>query len=627
MQMKNLFYKIALLISGMAFWVLSNCFSQNLSGARAEMTMNVILAAAFSIFVIFLPAFFLYQRIKLRYVLCGGVINLCLTANFLYRWMASTQIQGLADRIGMSKNDFVTGGSLLLGVLAVFFTAVLLQWLWEGTEEPVIGRVDRILSGDRFFVFCLVDACICVLVSLVCSFSCDIWFDEAFSLAMVKHSYAEIITFTASDVHPPLYYMILKFFTDGVHMFFQEASSVFVAKIVSLIPHMILLTIAAGKLRKEWGNYIAGVFALSVVGMPALLIYSIEIRMYSWGLLFVTSAYLGANDIIRKNRKTDWVQFVLLSLSAAYTHYFACLAVSVSYIMLFLWFLVNDRKRIKAWFAATIATVAGYLPWLLIFLRQAQTVSGNYWIPDITFGTFINYLCFMAGSPFGFIILILLLVSGIMEAPLRKTDGWQSVFAIMGILTPVLTAFTGTVLSILIRPILVARYMIPGLGCLWIGSFILSEQQRNKKYKVLLAVLVVLTSAFQTVGFGRYEREYRIQSEKTIDFLDRDDAAYVVDDVLALATMKEMAPTEMECYFWQCGFGPEFSRVFGNVESFGSSEEIKGLLRNGKSVYYFNCAKNITIDDVIQESGLIYVDMGEYRIPENMIKIYQIMPE
>ena len=135
------------------------------------------------------------------------------------------------------------------------------------------------------------------------------------------------------------------------------------------------------------------------------------------------------------------------------------------------------------------------------------------------------------------------------------------------------------------------------------------------------------SSAFQTVGFGRYEREYRIQSEKTIDFLDRDDAAYVVDDVLALATMKEMAPTEMECYFWQCGFGPEFSRVFGNVESFGSSEEIKGLLRNGKSVYYFNCAKNITIDDVIQESGLIYVDMGEYRIPENMIKIYQIMPE
>ena len=38
-----------------------------------------------------------------------------------------------------------------------------------------------------------------------------IWFDEGFSINLINNSFTDIILFTALDVHPPLYYLILKF--------------------------------------------------------------------------------------------------------------------------------------------------------------------------------------------------------------------------------------------------------------------------------------------------------------------------------------------------------------------------------------------------------------------------------
>ena len=42
----------------------------------------------------------------------------------------------------------------------------------------------------------------------------SIWLDEAFSIQLAKHGPFEIIRKTASDVHPPLYYLLLHFWID-----------------------------------------------------------------------------------------------------------------------------------------------------------------------------------------------------------------------------------------------------------------------------------------------------------------------------------------------------------------------------------------------------------------------------
>ena len=68
------------------------------------------------------------------------------------------------------------------------------------------------------------------LVYLSLCFNDNIWTDEAFTIDLLRscNTYGEAVWFTAGDVHPPLYYLILKPFTDafGIHLFLLKALSI-----------------------------------------------------------------------------------------------------------------------------------------------------------------------------------------------------------------------------------------------------------------------------------------------------------------------------------------------------------------------------------------------------------------
>ena len=65
-------------------------------------------------------------------------------------------------------------------------------------------REDIIVWGSFLLSLCV------ILCQIQGAFSYDLWVDEAFSIRMLEHSYGEMIALTAKDVHPPLYYIILK---------------------------------------------------------------------------------------------------------------------------------------------------------------------------------------------------------------------------------------------------------------------------------------------------------------------------------------------------------------------------------------------------------------------------------
>ena len=49
-------------------------------------------------------------------------------------------------------------------------------------------------------------------VYVVLALSDNIWADEAYTFAMLPHSFGEIWQITAADVHPPLYYFAAKLY-------------------------------------------------------------------------------------------------------------------------------------------------------------------------------------------------------------------------------------------------------------------------------------------------------------------------------------------------------------------------------------------------------------------------------
>ena len=69
------------------------------------------------------------------------------------------------------------------------------------------------------------------------SFKIALWSDESFSLLLIQKSYFDIIGTTMADVHPPLYYFILKFVVSLFQVFgLSVDSTIVVAKFVSVVP-------------------------------------------------------------------------------------------------------------------------------------------------------------------------------------------------------------------------------------------------------------------------------------------------------------------------------------------------------------------------------------------------------
>lgn len=137
------------------------------------------------------------------------------------------------------------------------------------------------------------------LVCLLQAFGQDIWFDEVFSVNFIQHSYKEIVALTGKDVHPPLYYWYLKLFHDIGKVLVPAASSIVLCKLASMLPFVGIFVYTLTAIRKNFGLHTAGLFWFLVMTMPQISNYTVEIRMYSLALFFITAAFVHSCELVR----------------------------------------------------------------------------------------------------------------------------------------------------------------------------------------------------------------------------------------------------------------------------------------------------------------------------------------
>lgn len=380
--------------------------------------------------------------------------------------------------------------------------------------------------------------CMSVLMlgkSVALCFSNDIWYDELFTVGMIEHSYGELIRFTAADVHPPLYYCVTKLFVDLCKLINPGAGTVIPAKIVSVLPYFILLLYSVTFIRKRFDIFAGGLFLFCVVAMPQMSAYTVEVRMYGWALLFVTAAFLhaygcvttgsefakgmgsiavstekgghrakseaGAISRSRWNKRLHGAALVLYGLAAAYTQYFACVAVVMVYLYVLIGFLRQDKKRIREWCLYVAVSIAGYVPWLFALAGQLKAVSDNYWILPLTWRSLGGCVKFLFKPAFQndtlnvFLAVVLFviyaevvggsLIRYVKAVKREKGDNVSDdakilksienvyyndrvLHAAAGLCVLIGLVLFGFAASILIRPVFVYRYMIPAMGCFWL---------------------------------------------------------------------------------------------------------------------------------------------------------------
>lgn len=363
----------------------------------------------------------------------------------------------------------------------------------------------------------------------------DIWYDELFTMGLANQSCGNLISITARDVHPPLYYLIVKLFLWGI----EEGSivrQVRAAKLVSCIPFFFCTVFSMDKVRKKFGLFPAGLFVFLLFSMPQMADYTVEIRMYGFALLFITAGMLYGDEILSfPQTKGRWVMFTLCAVLACYTHYFACVAAFMIYLYLLIGILRQKRGRqlLGPYLASGLVCTAVYLPWIFgAVMGQVGRIKENYWIQPVSWRTLGGCVKFIFRPSFAdetvntvaaavfFLIYALVLIFAIGTAVKKKENREKTFFAAgcTGVLVGLLTF--GILSSVILRPIFVYRYMMPAMGVFWLAFAILLAGLREKKV-ILIPILLFLT----LVGMKNFRAFYgeemwkKVQMEKALEEL------------------------------------------------------------------------------------------------------------
>ena len=292
-----------------------------------------------------------------------------------------------------------------------------------------------------------------VLYALM-ALSDNIWADEAYTLAMLPHSFGEIWRITAADVHPPLYYFAAKLFSAAF------GYSQYAVRLLSGICFFLTIAIGGAELTRLFSKKTGLLFMGLYLLFPFSLEHAIEARMYGLASLSVFLCALFAYRVWLTGKTRDWVGLVASGLCAGYSHYFALVAAGVIYGLLFLCCLFRRRKLLKGFFLSALLTIALYLPWLKCLLEQlAYKANNEYWIGAITIKSLMGDLItllhangFSAFPLFFGLLGLLFLLCAVRD---------KAAAPLLALSVPVITMVLGVGVSILMRPIYIVRYLVP----------------------------------------------------------------------------------------------------------------------------------------------------------------------
>jgi mannosyltransferase len=227
-----------------------------------------------------------------------------------------------------------------------------------------------------------------------------LWLDEAFSWQMVQFPWDEILRHTTEDVHPPLYYFLLKGWIAlvGDSVFAMR----FLSSLLSLLQLVILFAfckdLTETSCAESGGGRAASGVALLATALAALSVFELEyareVRMYPLGgLLAVSSSWLLWRALHRATPSFRlWAAYSLSAIALTYTHNYGLFTVAGHGLFVAALTIWRGRRgpsavRLREAGVALAVVALAYTAWLPVLLRQRDRVVDDYWIPRLSVGT------------------------------------------------------------------------------------------------------------------------------------------------------------------------------------------------------------------------------------------------
>jgi len=252
---------------------------------------------------------------------------------------------------------------------------------------PSFSRVDLLVLTGGIGVF------VALAASTVTKFS--IWFDEAFGSFLIRFNFVDLTRYTASDVHPPLYYWLLKLWTTafGNTELGIRSMSIFFGAVTVVFAFLLMLRL--------FGRRAAYVSLLFLVLSPMFIRYGQEARMYTLLTAIVVAATYILVHATETKKRWAWVTYGVLVALGMLTQYFAALAWVAHWVWRFVTvrtpkekFSQSIRKLFdKQWLIAHGVAILLFAFWMPFLIMQFLTIQGyGFWIKPVSVSTVPDFL-------------------------------------------------------------------------------------------------------------------------------------------------------------------------------------------------------------------------------------------
>ncbi len=470
----------------------------------------------------------------------------------------------------------------------------------------------------------------------------DIWYDEVFSMGFIRGGLKDIVSLTAKDVHPPLYYIYLKVVTSFVTMIAGDAFLIPAAKIASMLPWVGVFAMALTYIRKKYGFDTACFYIFLMTVMPQLATYYVEIRMYSLGLMLLTGAVLTADRMIDDAGKAGtptWVLFCVLGILTAYTQYYACIGIAGIYAALLIISLVKggeSRKNVRRLIICALISACAYLPWLPVLKSQMDNISGNYWIQPLTLRSIPGCIKFIVlpvaevdKIPYILAGLLVLAIGVTLVAFALKKDkeGWMSVILFISPL--VFIVGSGFVLSLAGTPIFVYRYMIPALGGLYLSLAVMAHKALEGRKVFWLLIPCIAVGIMTIYGFRGEEGKKVAQMEHAREALaEIPEGSVLITNFDHVTSIMGYYMPEDKVYLYDGEVDGLIPTMYDSVSDSLDDEGVLGLCKSESPVFFLGSFNSR--DDIVENWTGMGMDcelMDSMLIERYWINIYRLKAE
>ncbi|AUF99604.1 hypothetical protein CXQ81_03035 [Pseudomonas sp. 09C 129] len=295
-----------------------------------------------------------------------------------------------------------------------------------------------------------------------------IWGDEGSSLLLSRYGLSELWVHAAHDVHPPLYFMLLRgwiaLFGDGI----------FAIRSFSAWPGIVCVGLGVWLVAQIASRRAAILAGFLLALLPTAVRYSQEVRMYALLGVWLLGATLALVYWLRQPRRQRYLVYYTLLMSAAfYTHYFTALCVLAhwAYLLLLRLQATPASRAINqpGWWLANLAIVMLFAPWLpglvdlLQHIDQLKASGDVGWEPSVEFFSLPSMVWQLltqddgeSRSPLLFAGLPLLVLSVVAMLAWRDRTPWRWswLLAIYSVL-PLLLVFAVS----FVTPVFIERYL------------------------------------------------------------------------------------------------------------------------------------------------------------------------